>query len=136
MASTKKETLGYYGTGRRKEAIARVWLKEQSEKSFTVNEKPYEQFFTRETLRMIVNQPLELANVSDKFQIRAMVDGGGPSGQAGAVRLGIARALLQFDSNLRSTLRRGGLLTRDPREKERKKYGRRGARRSFQYTKR
>lgn len=136
MTSAKKATSGYYGTGRRKAATARVWLTEESDKSFTVNTKPYEQFFTRETLRMIVNQPLELANLMDKFQIRATVDGGGPSGQAGAVRLGIARALLRFDSNLRSTLRRGGLLTRDPRAKERKKYGRKGARRSFQYTKR
>ncbi len=129
-------TKSYYGTGRRKEAVARVWLREMEPKEIRVNRTPIEQYFGRDTLRMIVNQPLELTSLVEKFQILATVIGGGPSGQAGAVRLGIARALVEFDENLRPVLRRAGFVTRDPREKERKKYGRKGARRSFQYTKR
>ena len=132
----KAESSNFYATGRRKEATARVWLNAAGEKDFLVNEVPFEKFFTRETSKMIVNQPLELTNLMGHFQIRAVVVGGGPNGQAGALRLGIARALVQFNEELRSALRRGGLLTRDPRKKERKKFGRKGARRSFQYTKR
>ena len=98
--------------------------------------KGSEVYFPRETLRMIVQQPLEAAKLTDRFGIKVEVEGGGLSGQAGAVRLGIARALLEFDQNLRQLLRKNGFLTRDPRKKERKKYGRKGARRSFQYTKR
>ena len=125
----------YYATGRRKEAIARVWLKE-GEKGLMVNERPFENYFPREADRVWVQGPLKAANFSDRFGVKATVEGGGPSGQAGALRLGIARALLEFDENLRPVLRKGGFLTRDPRVKERKKYGRKGARRSFQYTKR
>ncbi len=135
---TKKQSApnSYYATGRRKEAVARVWLKTEGEKDFTVNDTPFDKFFTRETSKMIVFQPLELTNLVTNFQIRAVVTGGGPTGQAGAIRLGIARALVIYNEELRSALRRGGLLTRDPRKKERKKFGRKGARRSFQYTKR
>ena len=136
MAKTKEVQNSYYATGRRKEAVARVWLKTDGEKTIIVNDTPLEKFFTRETSKMIVNQPLELTNLVGHFQINATVSGGGPTGQAGALRLGIARALTQFNAELRSALRRSGFLTRDPREKERKKFGRRGARRSFQYTKR
>ena len=134
MVKTKSNS--FASTGRRKEAVARVKLTPEGEKDFLVNEQPFDQYFTRETSKMIVNQPLELTNLVGHFQIRAKVSGGGPNGQAGALRLGIARALVQYNEELRQALRRGGLLTRDPREKERKKYGRKGARRSFQYTKR
>ena len=126
----------HYATGRRKEAVAQVRLKEGGNKTFLVNETPLEQYFTRETSKMIVNQPLELTNLMGQFEIWARVTGGGPNGQAGALRLAISRALIHFKEDLRPVLRRGGLLTRDPRKKERKKFGRRGARRSFQYTKR
>ncbi len=125
----------YYATGRRKEAVARVWLVE-GEKNLLVNERPFENYFPREADRVWVRGPLKAANFADRFGVKAYVEGGGPSGQAGALRLGIARALLEFDDNLRPVLRKGGFLTRDPRAKERKKYGRKGARRSFQYTKR
>ena len=135
MAKTQTSN-SYYATERRKEAVARVWLHAEGEKDFLVNNAPFEKFFTRETFKMIVNQPLELTKLVGHFQIRANVIGGGPNGQAGAIRLGIARALVHYNEELRSALRRGGLLTRDPRKKERKKFGRKGARRSFQYTKR
>jgi small subunit ribosomal protein S9 len=125
----------FYGTGRRKEAVARVWLKEGSE-NFEINGRTLEDFFPREILQMIVKQPLETTNLLKNFSIKATVAGGGESGQAGAIRHGIARALLAFDANLRSVLRKSGFLTRDPRAKERKKYGRKGARRRFQFTKR
>ncbi len=125
----------FYGTGRRKRAVARVWLTDGAKEN-SVNNETLEAFFPRETLRMIINQPFEATQLSGRFGIRATVDGGGLSGQAFAVRLGIARALLKFDAALRSVLRKNGFLTRDPREKERKKYGHKGARRSFQYTKR
>ena len=125
----------YQATGRRKEAIARVRLKE-GEKGILINERPVENYFPREADRVIVQGPLKLAQLEDRFGVHARVHGGGPTGQAGAVRLGISRALLSVDTNLRSTLRKAGFLTRDPRAKERKKYGRKGARRSFQYTKR
>jgi len=125
----------YYATGRRKEAVARVWLVE-GEKGLVVNERPLENFFPREAHRVWVREPLKSANFDERFGVRASVAGGGSSGQAGALRLGIARALLKFDENLRPGFRKSGFLTRDPRAKERKKYGRKGARRSFQYTKR
>ncbi len=125
----------YYATGRRKESIARVWLEDGGKESL-INSRTMEVYFPRETLRMIIQQPFEAVKLTDRFGLRAEVKGGGLTGQAGAIRLGIARALLEFDQNLRLTLRKSGFLTRDPRKKERKKYGRKGARRSFQYTKR
>ena len=125
----------YAATGRRKEAIARVWL-EEGGKGFQINERTLENYFPREVDRIRVQEPLKAVNLLERFAIRAHVEGGGPSGQAGAVRLGIARALLKADENLKPPLRKGGFLTRNPRVKERKKYGKKGARRSFQYTKR
>lgn len=125
----------YYATGRRKEAIARVWLF-KGQKGFTVNGLDGEKYFQRVDLKAIVGQPFKEAKLQETFRIRADVAGGGLSGQAGAVRLGIARALLKVDEGLRPLLHRQGLLTRDPRAKERKKPGRKSARRSFQYTKR
>lgn len=125
----------YYATGRRRESVARVWI-EDGGKEILVNSRPLENYFPRETLRMIIHQPLEATRLLDRFKIRAEVNGGGLSGQAEAIRLGISRALVEFDQNLRSVLRKNGFLTRDPRQKERKKYGHKKARRSFQYTKR
>ena len=125
----------YYGTGRRKTSVARVWLKPGTGNS-VVNRRPFEDYFPRETLRMIIYQPLQLTNTFGQFDATINVGGGGPSGQAGAVRHGIARALLGFDDKLRQALKRAGLLTRDPRMKERKKYGQPGARSKFQYSKR
>lgn len=122
-------------TGRRKEAVARVWLKEGL-KGILVNERSLENYFPREAHRTLVLEPLKAVNLTERFGVQATVAGGGSTGQATAVRLGIARALLLIDETLRPTLRKGGFLTRDPRAKERKKYGRKGARRSFQYTKR
>jgi small subunit ribosomal protein S9 len=125
----------YYATGRRKEAIARVWISE-GEKGLLINERPLEQYFPREAYRIWIHEPLKLTNLLERFGVRALVHGGGLSGQAGAIQLGIARALVKFDEALRPALRKGGFLTRDPRAKERKKYGQKGARRRFQYTKR
>lgn len=125
----------YQATGRRKEAVARVRLRE-GEKGIFINERPLENYFPREAHRVWIQGPLKVANFLDRFGVQAQVEGGGSTGQAGAVRLGIARALLEVDENLRPLLRKGGFLTRDPRAKERKKFGRKGARRSFQYTKR
>jgi len=125
----------YYATGRRKKSIARVWL-EEGEKGFVINGRKFDEYVQREALRIIVKQPLEATHSLGRFRVRATVVGGGESGQAGAIRHGIARALLKFDASLSPTLRRGGFLTRDPRMKERKKFGKKGARRSFQYTKR
>ena len=125
----------FYGTGRRKTSVARVWLRPGGGR-ILVNRRPFEDYFPRETLRMIIAQPLQLTNTSGTFDATINVGGGGPTGQAGAVRHGIARALLEFDVNLRPTLKRAGLLTRDPRMKERKKYGQPGARSKFQYSKR
>jgi small subunit ribosomal protein S9 len=125
----------YYGTGRRKTSCARVFLRPGSG-SITVNQRPVDEFFGRETSRMIVRQPLNLTETQDRFDIRVTVKGGGANGQAGAIRLGIARALLTYDEGLRSQLRRAGLLTRDAREVERKKVGLRKARRATQYSKR
>ncbi|MDE2573060.1 MAG: 30S ribosomal protein S9 [bacterium] len=125
----------YQGTGRRKESVARVRLF-LGQGQITVNEKPVETYFTRDTLRQIVNQPLEATQSAGRFDIKVTAQGGGVAGQAGAVRHGIARALVAMDESLRSTLRRAGLLTRDPREKESKKYGRKRARKRFQFSKR
>jgi small subunit ribosomal protein S9 len=125
----------HYGTGRRKSSTARVFLTPGTGR-ITINERPIEQFFGRETGRMIVRQPLETVQLADKFDIRAQVDGGGITGQAGAIRHGIARALIRYDETLRKPLRQAGFVTRDAREVERKKVGRRKARRGPQYSKR
>ncbi len=125
----------YYGTGRRKTAAARVFLRPGSG-NVTVNGRPLDEFFGRPTSRMVVRQPLEAAEAIDGFDVVATVNGGGGNGQAGAIRLGIARALVQYNEDLRATLRRGGHLTRDAREVERKKIGLRKARRATQYSKR
>ena len=124
-----------YGTGRRKSSTARVFLRNGSG-SITVNGRPLDQYFGRETARMIVRQPLELTEMSDKFDILVTADGGGTTGQAGAIRLGIASALVEYDENLRSPLRRAGFMTRDAREVERKKVGLHKARRATQFSKR
>jgi len=125
----------YLGTGRRKTAIARVRLASGNGK-IIVNGRQLENYFTLETLRATATQPLVLTGTVEKLDVRVNVTGGGPNGQAGAVRHGIARALLQFDANLRGALKAEGLLTRDSRMKERKKYGQPGARKRFQYSKR
>ena len=133
MAETK--TIEFLGTGRRKTAVARVRLATGSGK-ITVNRRAFENYFPLETLRATVVQPLTVAGALEKFDARINVSGGGPNGQADAVRHGIARALLKFDAALRPSLKAGGLLTRDPRMKERKKYGQPGARKRFQFSKR
>lgn len=125
----------YYGTGRRKTSTARVYLR-PGKGGFTINRRPIEQYFSNETQRMIIRQPLQLTDTLNKFDVLVNVDGGGINGQAGAVRHGIARALLEFNTELRKKLRKAGLLTRDPRLKERKKYGQKGARKRFQFSKR
>jgi len=125
----------FYGTGRRKTSVARVWIR-PGQGRILVNRRPFEDYFPRETLRMIIAQPLQLTNTFGQFDVLIRVGGGGPTGQAGAVRHGIARALVRFDDALRSTLKKAGLLTRDPRMRERKKYGQPGARQKFQYSKR
>ncbi|WEX78580.1 30S ribosomal protein S9 [Sinorhizobium numidicum] len=124
-----------YATGKRKDAVARVWVKPGSGK-ITVNGKPYAAYFARPVLQMILQQPIVAAARDGQFDIDATVAGGGLSGQAGAVRHGIAKALTYFEPGLRSVLKRGGFLTRDSRVVERKKYGRAKARRSFQFSKR
>jgi len=124
-----------YGTGRRKSSTARVYLQTGTGR-ITVNKRPLDEFFGRETGRMIVRQPLELVQMTDKLDITVQVSGGGITGQAGAIRHGIARALMEFDSTLRQPLRQAGFVTRDAREVERKKVGRRKARRGPQYSKR
>jgi len=126
----------YYGTGRRKNAIAKVWLLSPGQGRITINSKPMHDYVGRETLEMLVREPLELTDTVGRFDVRADAMGGGVSGQAGAVRHGIARALTSYDENLRPALRRSGMLTRDSRIKERKKYGRKRARRGHQWTKR
>jgi small subunit ribosomal protein S9 len=133
MAETK--ITEYLGTGRRKTAVARVRLASGNGK-ITVNGRQFENYFTLETLRVTATQPLAVTGTAEKFDARINVSGGGPNGQAGAVRHGIARALLQFDVNLRGALKAEGLLTRDSRMKERKKYGQPGARKRFQFSKR
>jgi small subunit ribosomal protein S9 len=128
-------TLRYYGTGRRKEAVARVHLKPGTGE-ITVNSRSFDDYFPNKVLKMVIRQPLALTETTDKFDIRVKVDGGGPAGQAGAIRHGISRALVHFNAELRPRLKKEGLLTRDPRAKERKKYGQRGARARFQFSKR
>jgi len=124
-----------YATGKRKNAVARVWIKPGSGK-IVVNTKPVEQFFARPVLRMMIQQPIVAANRTGQYDVICTVSGGGLSGQAGAVRHGISKALTYFEPDLRSPLKRGGFLTRDPRVVERKKYGKAKARRSFQFSKR
>jgi small subunit ribosomal protein S9 len=124
-----------YGTGRRKTATARVYMKAGTG-SITVNDRPLDVFFGRETGRMIVRQPLQVAQVEGRFDFNVQVEGGGITGQAGAIRHGITRALMEYDESLRPTLRKAGFVTRDAREVERKKVGRRKARRGPQYSKR
>ena len=125
----------FIGTGRRKAAVARVRLSSGSGK-IVVNGRPFENYFMTETLRGVVTQPLNVTQTAARFDVQVNVTGGGPAGQAGAVRHGIARALIAADSTLRPSLKADGLLTRDPRMKERKKYGQPGARKRFQYSKR
>lgn len=125
----------YYGTGRRKTSTARVYLRPGSGE-IKVNQRTFEEYFPNEALRMIIRQPLNLTDTVQKFDILVNVDGGGTAGQAGAVRHGITRALMEFNSDLRATLKKAGLVTRDPRKKERKKYGQKGARARFQFSKR
>ena len=130
MATTQN-----YGTGRRKSSTARVFLRKGSG-NITVNGRPLDEFFGRETARMIVRQPLELTQSTDKFDIVVTAAGGGTTGQAGAIRLGIARALVEYDESLKSDLRKAGFMTRDAREVERKKVGLHKARRASQFSKR
>jgi small subunit ribosomal protein S9 len=125
----------YYATGKRKNSIARVWMMPGSGK-VTINEKTMDQYFGRDVLKMIIRQPFEVTGTVDKFDVLVSVLGGGNSGQAGAIRHGISKALLAVDAESRGKLRKEGLLTRDPRTKERKKYGQKGARARFQFSKR
>lgn len=125
----------YYGTGRRKTSTARVFLRRGSGQ-ITVNSKPLEEFFGRQTAQMIVRQPLELAELGDRFDVNVTVKGGGTTGQAGAIRLGLTRALMEYDEELRSPMRAAGFVTRDDRSVERKKVGLHGARKGTQYSKR
>ena len=128
-------TKRYYGTGKRKTSVARIWLK-PGEGNAMVNKRPVGDYFGRETAKMVIQQPFELTGTQNQFDLVANVRGGGISGQADAIKHGIAKALLQYDSNLRDILKKEGFLTRDSRVKERKKYGKRGARASYQYSKR
>jgi small subunit ribosomal protein S9 len=130
MAETK-----FYATGKRKTSVARVWMKPGSG-NIVVNQKPIDEYFGRETSKMVVRQPLELTENVGKFDIFVNVSGGGPSGQAGAIKHGITKALMEADEALRGALKKAGFITRDSRIKERKKYGKRAARRSFQFSKR
>ena len=125
----------FYGTGRRKKSVARVYL-EPGKGQITVNKRPLDEYFGLETLKVIVRQPLEVVGGADKFDVNVTVHGGGFTGQAGAIRHGIARALLQADAEYRPALKKEGYLTRDPRMKERKNYGLKGARRAPQFSKR
>ena len=125
----------FYGTGKRKSSIARVWLKPGTG-VITVNSKSLDDYFGRETSKMVVRQPLELVEKVGHFDINVTVAGGGDSGQAGAIKHGITKALLEVDAELRGTLKKAGFITRDARVKERKKYGKAAARRSFQFSKR
>ena len=133
MASSTK--IQYYGTGKRKSAIARVYLRPGTGQ-VQVNKRPIDEYFPSDALKMVLRQPLTLTETTDKFDIYANISGGGLTGQAWAMRLGISRALCEFNSELRGKLKAGGFLTRDARIKERKKYGQPGARKRFQYSKR
>ena len=130
MATTQN-----YGTGRRKSSTARVFLRKGSG-TITINDRPIDEFFGRETARMIVRQPLELTQSTEKFDVMVTVEGGGTTGQAGAIRLGISRALVEYDESLKVDLRKAGFMTRDAREVERKKVGLHKARRATQFSKR
>ena len=130
MAETK-----FYATGKRKTSVARVWMK-AGNGSIVVNQKSIDDYFGRETSKMVIRQPLELTGNVGKFDIFVNVCGGGPSGQAGAIKHGITKALMEADAELRGALKKAGFITRDSRIKERKKYGKRSARRSFQFSKR
>ena len=125
----------FYGTGRRKTSTARVYLRPGTG-NIVINRKEFDVYFPNQALRMIIQQPLHLTETTSKFDILVNVAGGGPAGQAGAVRHGITRALMEFNADLRPTLKHAGLVTRDPRIKERKKYGQKGARKRFQFSKR
>jgi len=125
----------HLGTGRRKRAVARVFLR-PGNGAIKVNNRPYDQYFTTETARATVRQPLLATETTEKFDVLVLVDGGGFAGQATAARLGIARALVEFNAELRGRLKSAGYLTRDPRSHERKKYGQKGARKRFQFSKR
>ncbi len=125
----------FYGTGRRKESTARVWLK-NGDGTITINKRPMDDYFGRETLKMILQQPLDITEQRGKLDININVKGGGLAGQAGAIRHGITRALMEMNPELRITLKKAGFVTRDPRAVERKKYGRPGARKRFQFSKR
>ena len=125
----------YYGTGRRKSSTARVYLR-PGNGNIIVNRTDIDKYFNRDSLKLVLSQPLEATNTTNKFNILVNVCGGGKAGQAGAIRLGIARALLEFDPNLRPELKKRGMLTRDSRRVERKKYGQPGARKRFQFSKR
>ena len=125
----------FFATGKRKTSVARVWLTPGTG-NIVVNKRPLDDYFGRETSKMVIMQPLELTDNVGKFDISVNVTGGGPSGQAGAIKHGITKALLEADLELRGALKKAGYITRDSRIKERKKYGRRGARRSFQFSKR
>jgi small subunit ribosomal protein S9 len=129
------QTIQYYGTGRRKTSSARVYLRPGSG-DFRVNDRSLDIYFPSEMLKMIVRQPLVMTETVETFDIFVRVEGGGTTGQAGAMRHGIARALLEYNDELRPTLKKAGFLTRDPREVERKKYGQPGARKRFQFSKR
>jgi len=128
-------TVQYLGTGRRKTSVARVFLR-PGKGEIKVNNRPFENYFQTESSRAMVRQPLSATETSDKFDLLILADGGGVAGQAGAARLGISRALVEFNAELRSRLKKLGFLTRDPRAHERKKYGQKGARKRFQFSKR
>jgi small subunit ribosomal protein S9 len=129
------ETIQNYGTGRRKSATARVFIKPGTGE-IIVNKRKLEDYFDNEVHRMVIRQPLHLTDTAGKFDILVNVDGGGKAGQAGAVRHGVTRALMEFNPEFRTRLKRAGFVTRDPRAKERKKYGQKGARKRFQFSKR
>jgi small subunit ribosomal protein S9 len=129
------ETIQNYGTGRRKSATARVFIKPGTGE-IIVNKRKLEEYFDNEVHRMVIRQPLQLTDTAGKFDILVNVDGGGKAGQAGAVRHGVTRALVEFNPEFRTRLKRAGFVTRDPRAKERKKYGQKGARKRFQFSKR
>ena len=131
----KEGAIQYYGTGRRKTSAARVYLRPGSG-TIRVNDKPFDDYFPNEMLKMIIRQPLVITETADKFDLHVRVGGGGYAGQAGALRHGIARALVSYNPELRGRLKEAGFLTRDPRKVERKKYGRPGARKRFQFSKR
>ena len=128
-------SIQYYGTGRRKHATARVFLRPGAG-AIQVNDRPIDEYFKRESLKLIIRQPLMLTETADKFNVHVRIEGGGMAGQAGAIRHGLSRALVEYNRELRPRLKDAGFLTRDSRAKERKKYGQRGARARFQFSKR